>query len=403
MARIAPVGRVGEALLRLCADPDREGPPSLWDLRPDDWTALASRAADLRIAPLAARALDNAPARTVLPAAARDRLESAARWHKVHALRQAAALGPLARLLADEGHQPLMLKGVGLAFGIYPEPSLRPMRDVDLLLPPPSAHAVQQLLLRHPRYRIHPAVRGMRRTSPDHYLPLQDTALGLTIEVHHRIGDPAMFPQGEGLAEALRDRPRRLAIGERALMVPRPETNLLHMVAAAVVKDRLHGGPLILADLHYLAATSPDWDEIWTLAGELRLQRGLGLLCAVARRNGASWVPKILDPAADFALPFADAAERALLVPSDTAARGKIVDRVARHKASGGSALWLAFAPEPAQLAQAIGVDPQSRWRWSGYPVWLVQRSAQYVLARLSGGNRATGPSGRLGRWIDGG
>jgi len=59
------------------------------------------------------------------------------------------ALGKILTLLETEGFRVLVLKGAALCQTLYPEPGLRPMRDIDLLLPWDEALAAHALLQRH--------------------------------------------------------------------------------------------------------------------------------------------------------------------------------------------------------------------------------------------------------------
>jgi hypothetical protein len=85
------------------------------------------------------------------------------------------------------------LKGAALAYLIYPEPGLRPMRDIDLLVAPPQARQAQQVLtdigFTAP---LPPAAEEL----PGKHLPLAtrySEGLTISIEVHHNlfnVGDP---------------------------------------------------------------------------------------------------------------------------------------------------------------------------------------------------------------------
>ena len=61
-------------------------------------------------------------------------------------------LGKVVSLLEAEGFRVLVLKGAALCHTLYPEPGLRPMRDIDLLLPWDDALAAHALLQQHGFY-----------------------------------------------------------------------------------------------------------------------------------------------------------------------------------------------------------------------------------------------------------
>ncbi|MCB0210704.1 MAG: nucleotidyltransferase family protein [Anaerolineae bacterium] len=97
------------------------------------------------------------------------------------------------RVLADiltrfqaEGVQVLVVKGAALAHIIYPEPGLRPMRDIDLLVKEADAYRAQQLL----------AELGFDAPLPqDNSLPdkhmlaatLKTEGISVSVEIHHNL------------------------------------------------------------------------------------------------------------------------------------------------------------------------------------------------------------------------
>ncbi|MCI5123691.1 MAG: hypothetical protein D3925_04240, partial [Candidatus Electrothrix sp. AR5] len=59
------------------------------------------------------------------------------------------ALAAILTLLESEGFRVLVLKGAALCQTLYPKPGLRPMRDIDLLLPWDEALPAHALLQQH--------------------------------------------------------------------------------------------------------------------------------------------------------------------------------------------------------------------------------------------------------------
>jgi hypothetical protein len=395
----------GNALLRLCADPLGDHGATLGALDRADWPALADAAIAWRCAPLLSRAVAALPPSSV-PQAVRDHLIVVCRWYRLNALRQKSAAAHLAARLAASGYDALFLKGPLLAWSLCPVPELRPMRDIDVLLPPDQAAAAQAALLGDPRYAIHPELPGTRRSSPEHHPPLRDAMLAVTIEIHHSIGFPDASPEGAALTQALGDGARDLRLGDAVVKVPRAEATLVHLAAAAVRKDRLAAAPLVLADLHWLAKSDLDWDAVWRIAGAAGARRSVALLAAVAHRFGATWVPPMMADAAAKADPFVSAAAAALLVPPGTIERRHIIERVEREadgRWAGLGALRLALSPDPAQLARIVGVGGDSAWRWLGWPLWFATRAADYARARIMSGQGAATPTAAMRDWIDGG
>lgn len=87
----------------------------------------------------------------------------------------------------DAGLELLLLKGSALAFTVYPDPGLRPMRDIDMLVKEGDARRAQAILV-DLGFKTWIPEPGQRL--PGHHLPIaQKNVDGLTvsIEVHHKL------------------------------------------------------------------------------------------------------------------------------------------------------------------------------------------------------------------------
>lgn len=122
------------------------------------------------------------------------------RHKRANEIRLARLAGILA-VLAAETIPVIVLKGAVLAPLIYPEPGLRPMSDLDILVPPAQAAKVQDI------------VRDLGfndslpddPTPPDHrHLPvmMQTTAeMAVSVEIHRALGGTPRFPEGKSFEE----------------------------------------------------------------------------------------------------------------------------------------------------------------------------------------------------------
>lgn len=63
-------------------------------------------------------------------------------------LRHQAVLNETLRALAEDGTQPLLIKGTPLAYTLYDDPALRTRSDTDLLMPPSAAATAERTLFR---------------------------------------------------------------------------------------------------------------------------------------------------------------------------------------------------------------------------------------------------------------
>ena len=109
----------------------------------------------------------------------------------------------LAEILAAydaAGIEVRVLKGMALAHLIYPEPGLRPMRDIDLLVKPAEARRAQALLAEL-GFRAPLAQAG---ALPDKHLSAakrQTEGLSISVEVHHNLFNASTPVAPMGLAD----------------------------------------------------------------------------------------------------------------------------------------------------------------------------------------------------------
>ena len=376
----------GELLLRICAAPDADHRELLAALHDSDWDNLALLAQERRAAGLVLRALATASARGNVPAPALMQLDAAQQWHALYALKQMAAIKRLMLVLDEAGFKPVVLKGFGLAHASYPDPALRPLRDVDLLLTAEEAARAQAVLIANPHYRVAPWA-GSYGVEYNHQLPeIQDIDYELTIEIHHRI-NARNWSQEPLLLDMIRSEAIDLKIMGIAVAVPSHLSNFLHLVEHATLHHAFENGPLILADLHYLVTRHPmDWQQVRAEATRMGLLRSLQLLFALAQDLGASWVPAglidttALDPA------HVAAAKTAMLQPREQSEQNKLLRRL-ETRAGGDSGWWAAVRraarPDPYELAKLAGCRPDEWRRWLCYPAWVRQKGRRYMATSL--------------------
>jgi hypothetical protein len=125
-----------ESLLGLCATPasSREQLEAIQVLTQDErvWHELPERAEREGLAPLVRHHLANAGVRP--PREVERALHGLWLRHRKLAEARLEALGELLRACVAEGIELMLLKGAGLSHLAYPDPSLRPMRDLDVLV-----------------------------------------------------------------------------------------------------------------------------------------------------------------------------------------------------------------------------------------------------------------------------
>lgn len=395
-----------DALLRICANPDGDHAASLSGLTAQGWSELVALACEKRVSPLVKRAISRAGGCPSMSQETRERLDADVRWRSVHALKQGFALARLSDILGGAHLSPIALKGVRLAFGHYPDPGLRPMRDLDLLVLPEEAEAAQAMLLDLPGYELAPWA-GRYGIEYGHQLPeLRDVEQGVTIEIHHRLNARGWQHEAE-LVRKVRREAETIKVLGRTVLVPSTEANLLHIVEHATLHHTFENGPLTLADLHYMCAGAQiDWPGLLDAAEAMGLRRSLVLIAAVALRHGAVWLPGVLRDEAQSCAPWLDLSDLALLQSRDAAIQQAMLRRLDQR--SGGKASWRAalrrmFRPDPYLLAKLAGTEPTSPLRWAGYPKWLADRGRTFLQSQREGATLDTSrQQGRMLDWLRG-
>lgn len=298
-----------------------------------EWRRIAAMAAAQRLEPLLVWQAERGG--WILPEPVSAVWRKARRDAALAALAQQSALRLALARLDAAGIAAVALKGVALAWHHYPEAALRPMRDIDLLVAEDSAIEASRILAAAGFVAETDDPATLRQAlADDHQLPAQyHPGLGVTIELHHRLGDP---PQSRGYRVPQLDpvgvMARAVAVecGGATIRCPAPQDLAAHMIIHALYGHRLDCGPLVLADLHFLAADAAvDWAALRDDAERDGWGRGLDLLLAlVARHFGALPAPLKQPPP----LAVLAAAEAALLL--DPEARGQaaaLSDLTAAH------------------------------------------------------------------------
>ncbi len=267
-------------------DPD---PDAVWraldggaDLR---WAVAA--AVDHRLVPLLWRTIAAAGAQDLL-GPERDGLEAAATAFRVEALLLLPPAVALAiRPLTDAGLEPVVLKGPALA-SRYPEPGLRPMEDIDVLLPK-AEHVRAIEALQGAGWQVARAHSAA--------FDLYDTVLthpevpSLCLELHDGLERSTQKVTGLDPLALWKLRQPIVCAGTAAFGLPL--TDELVMLAAHAGKPHHRFARLVwIADFAMIVADAAqrgapvDWGAVRTLADQTHCASVLSLALTMARRAG---------------------------------------------------------------------------------------------------------------------
>lgn len=247
-----------------------------------DWAAMDGMAAQHRLQPLLHAMHGHQPE---IPDEIRKAWRAAHRFVAIHALAQRADLIETCALLERQGFAPVALKGAWLSQHAYPEAAQRPMRDLDLLVPPeqviPAFHALLE--------------NGLRQEAPaemtveeivrlDKHMPPLTTPRGTRVELHHRLWELDGRLDHASPSEAFL--PHMPSPTDRdGIRYLSPQDQLAHLIVHAVYSHRLDCGPLVISDIFFLIQKeNVDWALFWSDAARHGWRNGARLMLELVAR-----------------------------------------------------------------------------------------------------------------------
>jgi hypothetical protein len=375
------------ALLDLLATARPISDRRLAQLSPADWESIADSARQHRLGPMLDHRCRTFGVNWPVPAGIRQQWAGSYRAAALRSLKVQQTIRKLADCLNSAGIPFAVLKGGWLAWYAYPEPALRPMRDVDVWVGPQLATRAQDAL--NAAGFVACAVPGpsleQALEHEKHLPPLQLPGLGIAVEIHvrtyHVDEHSGLTGCGAGGGEevpGLLDRMITHPLGDAMIGYLSPSDTLLHLIVHAAYDHRFNNGPVVIDDIACLLASHPvDWPGFWQRAAAHGWTRGCQLTLALAEfQHGpqpVEWPPEgrlqVPDNLRDHALE---------LCLQDFAERGTTAffaqAREARSPAALAAMIRRRFTASPGDLAGAAGLAEQSRFYWLGYPAWLAAR-----------------------------
>ncbi|HQT26125.1 MAG TPA: nucleotidyltransferase family protein, partial [Burkholderiales bacterium] len=231
--------------------------PDTCDLEDEDWVTLAEMVREHRLGPLLHWRLTQECRLVFVPQTLR---ESCSKSFKAATMRSLALQRELAHLhaiLQSSGIPHVALKGARLAFFAYPQPGLRPMRDLDILVPESDVLKAFDALMKGGCSRF-----DQYGGSPEawiensHQMPPVRSPSGVVgVELHQRLYHVDSEAASEfELSEEEGFWQRHIALDLAGAAIPylSPTEQLLHLIVHAVYDHQFTNGPLLISDLGYL-------------------------------------------------------------------------------------------------------------------------------------------------------
>ena len=264
-----------------------------------DWQALLGLVRQHRLGPLLHWQLERAHAHLIIPPDVKADLALNHKNATLRSLMLQREIVLLHQILNNANIPYVALKGAYLAYHAYPQPALRPLRDVDILVPKDRTLEAYQALLDGGLSRMG-QFSGMPKALMEvsHHLPAVRSASGrVLVELHSRLFEH----ERDGLAQVdpsdtqgFWDRCIEMPLANQAITFQSPTDLLLHLIEHAVYHHKFDNGPLLLSDLAYLINRQPiDWNLFWAMAKKGRQTRGCLLALKLTERywgvEGIAW------------------------------------------------------------------------------------------------------------------
>ncbi len=335
-------------------------PAMLARMGTDAWEDLIRIARQHRILPLMHDRLRGAGSDWLAPASVRSAAAISFRQHGMRAVRVQFAMLRCLRALAEADIAATALKGAWLAFHAYPQPALRPLRDIDLLVDRgqaiPAYHMLRQA-------GFEPASGNPgdldAYVAIKHQLPaLRCADSGIVVELHHRC-----FHGGEGTPD-LTDDPaftKRLIhrnLGGEPVRYTGREHQLLHLIVHAALDHQFDNGPGIFPDIAMVIAPAGfDWAVFWAAAARFGAESAAELTLRLAQEwwgaGPIDWQDRC-DAAEPLPGDIADAVKTLCLRGRDGNHRIAVQSALSRERGFAAKAKYLAakLIP-PAQVLRA--------------------------------------------------
>lgn len=206
-------------------------------------------------------------------------------------LQRKDAFQKISRSLRHAEIPALWLKGFALAHSVYPNPALRPMRDLDVLVPlPQREHALT--LVQELGYLLAVPAHSQATQEMWHHYPLRGS---VAVELHYAlIGLRSKILPASQL-EWFWTQTRVIHAGEMEFSAFTPEAELLYLCAHAILQ---HGETEFILqrylDLHLLIEKNPalDWQLIMERAIELRWTYAVARALEITRAYFGTTLPE---------------------------------------------------------------------------------------------------------------
>ena len=273
-----PHSRV-DLLLRILSD--RRESSAVCRQASSDWGEVVDAAVRHDLAPLLFKRLKESDARVCVPADAWERLRLAYFASARRNVQLYRELRTVLRCLRSSGIKVIVLKGAYLAEAVYGDVALRPMCDVDLMVPKTELARAKTVLLEMGGVQLQP--NGNELFWREHHHPPPVVLRGLSIELHWTITDPTGPVRID--AAGLWNRAHAVTIAGVEVIALSPEDLLMHLCLHLGCDHHFTGLRSFydITETIQLCRGEMNWLQVADTAREWRAARCVGLTLHLCR------------------------------------------------------------------------------------------------------------------------
>ncbi len=254
-----------------------------------DWEAIFELSLRHGVAPLLLFRLKEKNLQFSIPREMLDKLTSVAVRTGLRNTKLYHELGNVLSGLRNTSIPAIVLKGAHLAELVYPNISLRPMDDVDLLVMRRDLKSVEKKLFEMDYVHLNSDASRVKTISPHHLTPFRKDG-GSPIEVHWIL--PSMGSAEEDI-ELIWARSEEATVAGSQARVLSPEDLLLHVSIHASLHHRFGLGLRPLADVAAIVDRHAelDWAKVRRYAAEWRSVTGVYLTLHLSKNMLGANIP----------------------------------------------------------------------------------------------------------------
>ena len=273
-----PSDRIISPQLLLCLRPGADL-SALGQLAPEEWLALARQAGWHQLAPQVYQRLEGEQAVTLqLPPQVADLLRQSYYSTLATNIQYYDVLGQVLERLQGAGMHVILLKGIYLADQVYGDLGLRPMDDLDLLVPEPELERAFGLL-QAMGFQTDASVPAEIFATHRHAQPLKKDEV--EIELHW-----TLTPSGRALPidpHGLWAQARACTLQCGTALALSPHHLALHLMVHAAYSNNFYRQLRSLFDVHQVLTSEPiDWDALVGACQAWEAERGVYLCLRLA-------------------------------------------------------------------------------------------------------------------------